>query len=602
LRSERTVRTVDVERELDCLAPPEVLWPLLADTQRVNRMAGMSPLDVQPIEGSDGARFLVRTRLDGFPVTYEEEPFEWQVPDHFAVRRVVTEGALHVIRVSLALSAGPDGGTHVRWRLSFGLKFAFLAPITRIVAGWRMNTLVAATRALDTSLRVPAALPVPPEAGKLARAAAALESAIDPEDRDLARRLAAWVGSAPDTDVLRIRPYELADAWGVPRDRLLSLCLEGVVAGLLEMHWDIVCPSCRTSASRVDHLFELGEGGHCGYCDIRFDLPLDRAVEAVFQPAPALRKVEERPYCTGGPASTPHVVAQAHLPVDGSARLVAPGTPGRYRVFVRGGATADVEVVVGAPNGLALEATGTLSPDHATLAPGGAVVVHQPGGVARHVKLEHVEWADRAATAHSMSLHPRFRRLFSGEVLGPGRQLRVGRVALLFSDLSDSTALYGRVGDAPAFRLVQDHFELLRTHVAAEGGVFVKTIGDAVMAAFPEEGAAVRAAVAMQASWDGFCLRTPVASQTNLKLGVHAGPAYVVTANGVLDYFGQTVNVAARLQGAAHAREIVVTEALAARATDAGWLGPARVIERFDAVLKGLDGPLRAARLVVPAA
>ena len=56
---------------------------------------------------------------------------------------------------------------------------------------------------------------------------------------------------------------------------------------------------------------------------------------------------------------------------------------------------------------------------------------------------------------------------------------------------------------------------------------------------------------------------------------------------------------AARLQGAAHEREIVVTGDLADRATEAGWLGSARVVERFDAVLKGLDRPLRAARLAV---
>jgi class 3 adenylate cyclase len=175
----------------------------------------------------------------------------------------------------------------------------------------------------------------------------------------------------------------------------------------------------------------------------------------------------------------------------------------------------------------------------------------------------------------------------------------VARVALLFSDLSASTALYSRVGDAPAFRLVQDHFELLRAKIAEEEGVVVKTIGDAVMAAFQDEAAAVRTAVAMQACWDGFRVNRPDAVDTMLKIGVHAGPAYVVTANGALDYFGQTVNVAARLQGAAHEREIVVTEELAERAILEGWLGQARVVERFDAVLKGLDRPLRAVRLLV---
>ena len=190
--------------------------------------------------------------------------------------------------------------------------------------------------------------------------------------------------------------------------------------------------------------------------------------------------------------------------------------------------------------------------------------------------------------------------MFSGEVLGPGRQLSVSRIALLFSDLSGSTALYSRVGDARAFRLVQDHFDLLQSPISAEGGVIVKTIGDAVMAAFPDEPAALRAALAAQAAWPQFAAAHPDGEGVLLKLGVHAGPAYVVTANGALDYFGQTVNLAARLQGAAGEGEIVVVDALARRAEAEGLLGNARVTERFRATLKGLDRPVEAARLAFP--
>src|SRR5436853_609704 len=120
---------------------------------------------------------------------------------------------------------------------------------------------------------------------------------------------------------------------------------------------------------------------------------MDRAVEATYRPSDAVRRIDIGPYCIGGPAMTPHVLAQQIVPAGG------------------------------------------------------------------------------------------------------GVTLPVARVALLFSDLTGSTALYARVGDAVAFRLVQDHFDLLSGIIEAEGGVVVKTIGDAVMAAFPDEGAAVRAAL-----------------------------------------------------------------------------------------------------------
>jgi class 3 adenylate cyclase len=91
----------------------------------------------------------------------------------------------------------------------------------------------------------------------------------------------------------------------------------------------------------------------------------------------------------------------------------------------------------------------------------------------------------------------------------------------------------------------------------------------------------------------------PEAGRTFLKVGVYAGPCYVVTANGILDYFGQTVNTAARLQGAAGAGEVLLIESVAQEAQAQGWLGSHTPSEHFEASLKGLDAPLRVARIHV---
>ncbi|MBK37118.1 MAG: hypothetical protein CME26_16520 [Gemmatimonadetes bacterium] len=58
--------------------------------------------------------------------------------------------------------------------------------------------------------------------------------------------------------------------------------------------------------------------------------------------------------------------------------------------------------------------------------------------------------------------------------------------------------MYREIGDAPAFGLVMDHFGLLRSTIDRHGGGIVKTIGDAVMAAFRDPGAALRAALEIQ--------------------------------------------------------------------------------------------------------
>jgi len=294
-------------------------------------------------------------------------------------------------------------------------------------------------------------------------------------------------------------------------------------------------------------------------CDIAFELELDRAVEATFRPHSSVRKVPDQFFCIAGPARTPHVRAQLIVPSGEKKELRAPSEAGRYRVFSRGGARASIEVQEGGAERASLRVDGErIQPPEARVAPGASLTLENDTGDERHVKLEELGYASAAATAHELSTLAEFRSLFSGDLLKRETPLKVARVAILFSDLTGSTALYTDVGDAAAFRLVDDHFDVLRAVMAEHGGVVVKTMGDAVMAAFTDEDACTRAAVECLARFEDFRRTAKNAERTSLKLGLFGGPCYVVTANGALDYFGQTVNVASRLQHLAEGGEIVL--------------------------------------------
>jgi class 3 adenylate cyclase len=195
---------------------------------------------------------------------------------------------------------------------------------------------------------------------------------------------------------------------------------------------------------------------------------------------------------------------------------------------------------------------------------------------------------------------PGFRRDFSADILRPGTALKVARVGLLFTDLTGSTQLYTSVGDAAAFKLVHDHFDVVIALIEKHGGTLVKTMGDAVMGAFADDLDGLAAAVAIVHAFEDFRRDGEHRDRTHIKLGVYGGPCYVVTANGVLDYFGQTVNVAARMQAEAKSGEIVVEDTLAARAIERRILPEAFVAERYDARLKGVELPVRAARIRLP--
>ena len=146
-------------------------------------------------------------------------------------------------------------------------------------------------------------------------------------------------------------------------------------------------------------------------------------------------------------------------------------------------------------------------------------------------------------------------------MLRPGDEVAVARVTLLFTDLRRSTDLYGRIGDAAAYHLVRQHFALLGAIVRRHNGALVKTIGDAIMAAFTVPVDALGAALEIQRGLRAFNATgdSPVA----IKVGLHEGPCIAVTLNGRLDYFGTTVNMAARLEGQSDGDDIVLSEAVA---------------------------------------
>ena len=153
---------------------------------------------------------------------------------------------------------------------------------------------------------------------------------------------------------------------------------------------------------------------------------------------------------------------------------------------------------------------------------------------------------------------PDVQSLFRSEVVGGAQGLAIRDIAL-FTDIRGSTALYQRIGDLNAFQLVQQHFDLLRETTVRHGGAIVKTIGDAIMAAYPDAALAVGAALEMRGAIERFNEAQPE-RPVSLKIGIHHGAAIAVTLNDELDYFGQTVNIASRVQEMADAEEIWITE------------------------------------------
>ncbi len=102
-------------------------------------------------------------------------------------------------------------------------------------------------------------------------------------------RLEEFLDQADELSLQRIRPYSLADAWGVGRRAVLEMFLRATRAGILDMSWDLLCPSCRGTTEGHSNLATCAATSHCNTCQIDFTVNFDHNIEVVFRPNPSVR-------------------------------------------------------------------------------------------------------------------------------------------------------------------------------------------------------------------------------------------------------------------------------------------------------------------------
>ncbi|HTE19457.1 MAG TPA: adenylate/guanylate cyclase domain-containing protein, partial [Armatimonadota bacterium] len=421
----------------------------------------------------------------------------------------------------------------------------------------------------------------------------------------LAPRLCEYLAASGDFELARIRPFVLARRWGVDRYEVLRLCLRAAHSKVLDLSWDLLCPNCRGARSRWSRLDLIRERSHCDDCQISFNANFDRAVEVTFRPNAEYRRVDAVIYCSGGPRNTPHIMAQKVLQPGETAELTLPLGAGRYRLR---NLTADLVAFLEVDEAAATEQVrAEWSEDEIHLDPAegavraGTVRLCLSNGTASRQQaiVERTASYEDTATAAQVAIYQEFRDLFGTEALSPTAQLGIQTLPLMFTDLKGSTALYDQLGDVSAYALVRDHFALLQVLVGRHGGGLVKTIGDAVMAAFPTAAAAVSCALEIHGDLARFngSARQPL----HLKVGLHEGPCIAARSyDERLDYFGGTVNLAARTHQESRGDDVVITESMLRNPAAAELLSAVRQ-EPFTADLRGI-GPTRLVRLYPPSA
>jgi adenylate cyclase len=581
----------------DFESSPEALWSLVSDTNRFNRDTGLPPMQLLGIE--NGVK-LVKFKIPFVNVEWEEEPFEWTYPYRFGILRRYRKGPLAEMRVDCRLERLEPSGTRLTYEVwvkpknilgDIGIPLAIgivsakrfgdaFKQYDRIASRGGSVLLVATGRNLSSAGHNKFKV-----LSERLKEQGADSSALD--------HLYEYLHRADDLSIQRMRPYALADGWELPRRTVLETFLRATRAGMLDMYWDLLCPECRGVAEDHGRLGDVHASSHCNTCQIDFNANFDHNVEVIFRPNPSIRAVDAAvEFCVGSPQRQPHIVFSLIVPPREELPISTILNEGRYQL--RASSLPGSQMLLATKTGaekmdFRADALGWRN-DVMDIALVAYVRLINGTDSTQTFQLERTSWSDQAATAADVTTLQVFRDLFSSEVLRPGEEISVGSTTLMFTDLRNSTKLYREIGDAPAFGRVREHFEILEQAVAAEGGSIVKTMGDSVMAAFRTPVSAVRAIWNVQ---EQISLRG--APPLFIKAGMHHGSCIVVNLNDRLDYFGSTVNIAARLPNFSVGGEMILSEPIRNDPEVVEFFeknAPPNSLIRFQSEIRGFDNSI----------
>lgn len=445
-----------------------------------------------------------------------------------------------------------------------------------------------------------------------------------PDRRDVLEALEAFIRTADDRELVRINPLRFAQEQGCDEAAVIELFLHAREIGLLHMEWHYVCPGCGDIVESFQSLTSATAHYFCQICSTDRDADLSDFIEITFSVSREIRKSryhdpwslhpEEYFFSyrfTGNGVLVDGTPLREHLRRTGAVcAFLEPGetrtfdckaNPGflwftngpvltvsddrteetqRFAFEYRGPRTESFEHEV-ASGPVRFDFTNATDDRYALL------VANLPGDY---------EWTMEPFLSGARLLsNQTFLDLFASETIVAAEGLEVRRLTLLFTDIQGSTAMYERVGDMKAFDVVRLHFGFLRESISQNAGALVKTIGDAVMASFHDPLDALRAALDMHARIADF--NADAGDELiRLKMGAHTGTCLAVTLNGRLDYFGQTVNLAARVQALSGGNDIMLTDELLRVAGVRELLG-AYAVDAEAVELKGIQGAVRVHRV-----
>lgn len=591
-------KTFEYNWKWDLASKGEDLWKLVSNTNLFNYKSNLAAVHVKKSSTElNTPEKILTIKKFGFSFDYFEEPFEWVYPKKFGVVRKFLNGPIDTFHMLLQLKDRDNGGTELNYKIVVKPKNLFgLLTIPIQIGILSFKAFDKVFRKFDEDIRLNVKVDLQKESllNDLQRRRVL---SILPELKSVSQspsivdKLIELIEFGDEYTVKDMRPYTFADIWGEDRIETLRTFLYATRYSLLDLQWDLLCPLCRGAHQSPKKINDINSHLHCESCNIDYRINFDKLVEVTFIPNETIRKINLVEYCVGGPLVTPHIIAQKNIEVGREETVSLVLEKGRYRIRTwkfPSGQLLNASETGNTKIHLSIDENGWKNEEF-TISLSPTLTLENKTNEVQQFIIERMEWSDQSTTASEVIALQTFRDLFSEEVLKPGEQISVGSLCILFTDLKSSTQLYRQIGDATAFGLVLDHFKLLKEIVEKNEGALIKTIGDAVMVVFKSPLNSIK--FIMQ-SRQALCEQSGDLKKLKLKAGANYGTCIAVNLNEKLDYFGSTVNFAARLESFSSGEDMIISEKIFTDPEVNLYLNEKKnsiIVEPFDTVLKGFE-------------
>ncbi len=535
----------------------EALWSFLSDTSRLNKAMGLNEMN---FEEKEGALYGKATNA-GISLEWLEVPWTWVAGSHLISIREYSKGFAHTVKAIYHFEKISDESTRLYVYLGWipkGFFSKILLLASENVIQKKYAAILNEIEKLSKSRNFKPAL-IAREDKSMANNPSALfkiaEELLQKNiSKELVHRLIDYIEYGNELDLYRIRVLELAKKWGVKERDLLIACMYATRAGLLIISWDVICPHCRGTRLEIGTLYDIPSKANCDACEIEYENDSENSIEITFHVHPSIRNVAKVFFCSAEPAKKPHIKMQKFIAPKETIETNLNLGIGLYRLRIKGNTEVGTLNITDSETAKVVNWSPGDNQNYLS-AENPLVRVTNTDDKPRLFTIEETSWDPYVLKpAYIFSLQE-FHDLFSAESISSELKLELGLQTVLFTDIVGSSSLYEEQGDSKTFVQVKKHFEEINKYVKQNEGAIIKTIGDAVMAAFPSPKGAIEASMSLLDTFNGKDM-----NGIRLRISMHYGQCIAVNLNSGIDYFGKTVNIAAKIQKLAGASQIVFTK------------------------------------------